>query len=169
MVGVPERSTHCNAGTCGDKAEIVGAIGRRPVLIRREDLPAPDDEDAGQLPEELRRLGAESVRDGTRRSTHPELRIQQVAHPSRSQAEGPVMRQPRIAHAGHIAEPRPDEPGVGFFSRGRVHERHLRSGRHDGRPRLRDIGQRLATEGSTKRSQEDDQGGAGIRDAGEWR
>ena len=137
--------------------------------IRREDLPPPDDEDAGQLPEELRRLGAESVRNCARRSTYPELRIEQAAHPRRSQAEGPVMLQPGIAHAGHIAEPRTDEPGVGLVNRGRVHERQLRSGRRDGRPRLRDIGQRLATEGSTKRSQEDDQGGPGFRDAGKWR
>jgi hypothetical protein len=77
------------------------------------------------------------------------------------------MLQPGIAHARHIAEPRTAEPGIGFFNRGWVHERYLRSGRGDGRPCLRDISQRLATKGSTKRSQEDDQGWAGLCDAGE--
>ena len=169
IVGHPERSTHCNAGTCGDQAEIVGAIGRRPVTILREDVPAPDHEDARQLPEELRRLGTESVRKCACRSAHPHLRVQQVADAGPPQSERPVVRQPAVTHPRHIAETRALEPGVGLVRRGRVHERQLRSGRLDGRSRLCDIGQRLATEGSTKRSQEHDQGRAGLRDAGEGR
>jgi hypothetical protein len=38
-----------------------------------------------------------------------------------------------------------------------VHERNLRPGRVDGRPRLRDVGQRLATEGSTEVAEENHQ------------
>jgi len=50
-----------------------------------------------------------------------------------------------------------------------VHERNLRSRRVDGCPRLRDVGQRLATEGSTEVAEEDDAGWTLTRERFEQR
>jgi hypothetical protein len=165
----PERSTHCNAGTCGDKAEIVGTIRRSAVTIRRQQLLAPHDEHPGKLPEHVTGLPTEPVRKCASRATNPDPRVEHVGKAGGPEAECPVVLQSGIAHARHVAQASAREPGIGLFRGGRMHERQLRSGRRDGRPRRGDIGQRLATEGSAERTQEHDEGRAGGRETGERR
>ena len=91
--------------------------------IRGQDLWPLHNKDAGQLPEQVRRLQPEAVRKRARRAAQPELGIEQDAKSEGSQVKGAVMRQPGITHAKDIAESGRGKPRIGFVGQGRVHER----------------------------------------------
>ena len=81
-----------------------------------------------------------------------------AGQPVVSRREGPVVREGRIATRANVGQPgRARTTGRRLVGCHAVHERHRRSGRVDGRPRVGDVGQRLATERSAEMAEEDHQ------------
>jgi hypothetical protein len=137
-----------------------------------QDVAPVNQEHAGQLADQVAGLPTEAMSCRAGRTTHPEPRVQELNRPSRLEAERLVMQEARVADPGDRVQPSPRKPGVGFPGSGAVHERHRRSGRVDGRAMSRDIGQRLATEGSAEVAKKDDQGRPIARqglERGAWR
>ena len=140
-----------------NKAEVVGTISRRSMAEFRENRRPLHHEDPGKLSDKSSGLTTKAVPECARSATSPDERMQERLKPCAGQAERPVVHQCRIGHPGNVGQANPREPGVRLVGCACVHERHRRSGRVDGRAQGGNVGQRLATERSTKVAEEDHQ------------